>query len=56
MTSNPANGIEIVVASSGVGDELVAAFSRLIQLSRSAAVPTPDVLGQIRGGRGPIRC
>jgi hypothetical protein len=47
MTSNPANGIEIVVAS-GVDDELIAAFSRLIpQLSRTAAVPTPDVLRQI---------
>ena len=47
MTSDAANGIEIVVASR-VDDELVAAFGRLIpQLSRTAAVPTPDVLRQI---------
>jgi hypothetical protein len=47
MTSDPASGIEVVVASS-VDDELVAAFGRLIpQLSRSAAVPTPDIVRQI---------
>jgi ribosomal protein S18 acetylase RimI-like enzyme len=47
MTSNPANGIEVAVASS-VDDELVAAFSRLIpQLSRSATVPTPDLIREI---------
>jgi ribosomal protein S18 acetylase RimI-like enzyme len=47
MISKPANGIEVVVARS-VDDELVAAFGRLIpQLSRSAAVPTPDVMRQI---------
>lgn len=47
MASTPANGIEVAVASS-VDDELVAAFSRLIpQLSRSAAVPTPDLIREI---------
>jgi ribosomal protein S18 acetylase RimI-like enzyme len=47
MVSIPANGIEVAVASS-VDDELVAAFSRLIpQLSRGAAVPTPDVIREI---------
>ena len=47
MVSVSANGIEVAVASS-VDDELVAAFSRLIpQLSRSAAVPTPDLIRQI---------
>ena len=52
MTSNPANGIEVVVASS-VDDELVAAFGRLIpQLSRSAAVPTPDIIRQIVEAEG----
>lgn len=47
MASTPANGIEVAVASS-VDDELVAAFSRLIpQLSRGAAVPTPDLIREI---------
>ena len=47
MASISANGIEVAVASS-VDDELVAAFSRLIpQLSRSAAVPTPDLIREI---------
>ena len=47
MASTPANGIEVAVASS-VDDELVAAFSRLIpQLSRSADVPTPDLIREI---------
>ena len=40
---------EITVnAASGVDDELIAAFNRLIpQLSRSAAVPTPDAIREI---------
>ncbi len=47
MISISANGIEVAVASS-VDDELVAAFSYLIpQLSRSAAVPTPDLIREI---------
>ena len=47
MVSTSANGIEVAVASS-VDDELVAAFGRLIpQLSRSAAVPTPDLIREI---------
>ena len=47
MVSTSANEIEVAVASS-VDDELVAAFSRLIpQLSRSAAVPTPDLIRKI---------
>jgi len=47
MVSTPAGGIEVVVASR-VDDELVAAFGRLIpQLSRTAAVPTPDLIRQI---------
>jgi ribosomal protein S18 acetylase RimI-like enzyme len=47
MVSVSANGIEVAVASS-VDDELVAAFSCLIpQLSRSATVPTPDLIRQI---------
>ncbi len=47
MVSTSANGIEVAVASS-VDDELVAAFNRLIpQLSRSAAVPTPDLIREI---------
>jgi ribosomal protein S18 acetylase RimI-like enzyme len=42
-----ANGIEIAVASR-VDDELVAAFRRLVpQLSRSATVPTPDLIREI---------
>jgi len=47
MVSTPASGIEVVVASR-VDDELVAAFSRLIpQLSRTATVPTPDLIREI---------
>jgi len=47
MVSTPAGGIDVVVASR-VDDELVAAFGRLIpQLSRTAAVPTPDLIRQI---------
>jgi ribosomal protein S18 acetylase RimI-like enzyme len=47
MAFTSANGIEVAVASS-VDDELVAAFSRLIpQLSRSADVPTPDLIREI---------
>lgn len=42
-----ANGIEIAVATR-VDEELVAAFTRLIpQLSRSAPVPTPDLIREI---------
>ena len=42
-------GGEITVSeASGVDDELIAAFNRLIpQLSRSAAVPTPDAIREI---------
>jgi ribosomal protein S18 acetylase RimI-like enzyme len=37
-----------VAAAERVDDELIAAFNRLIpQLSRSAAVPTPDVIREI---------
>jgi ribosomal protein S18 acetylase RimI-like enzyme len=40
-----------VSAASGVDDELVAAFSRLIpQLSRSAAIPTPGAMREIVEG------
>ena len=47
MGSTPAGEIT-VGAASGVDDELIAAFDRLIpQLSRSAAVPTPDVIREI---------
>jgi ribosomal protein S18 acetylase RimI-like enzyme len=47
MAFTSGNGIEVAVASR-VDDELVAAFSRLIpQLSRSAAVPTPDLIREI---------
>jgi len=47
MVSTSGNGIEIAVAVS-VDDDLVAAFSRLIpQLSRSAAVPTRDLIREI---------
>ena len=47
MVSTSGNGIEIAVAAS-VDDDLVAAFSRLIpQLSRSAAVPTRDLIREI---------
>ena len=46
-----ANGIEVAVATT-VDDELVAAFGRLIpQLSRSAAVPTPDLIQEIGEAR-----
>jgi ribosomal protein S18 acetylase RimI-like enzyme len=42
-----ADGIEIAVATR-VDEELVAAFTRLIpQLSRSAPVPTPDLIREI---------
>jgi ribosomal protein S18 acetylase RimI-like enzyme len=42
-----ADGIEIAVATR-VNEELVAAFTRLIpQLSRSAPVPTPDLIREI---------
>jgi len=42
-----ADGIEIAVATR-VDEELVAAFTRLIpQLSRSAPVPTPDLVREI---------
>jgi ribosomal protein S18 acetylase RimI-like enzyme len=42
-----ADGIEIAVATR-VDEELVAAFTRLIpQLSRSAPVPTPDLICEI---------
>jgi ribosomal protein S18 acetylase RimI-like enzyme len=47
MGSSPAGEIK-VAAVSRVDDELIAAFNRLIpQLSRSAAVPTPDVIREI---------
>src|SRR6266700_756862 len=47
MVSTSGNGIEIAVSAS-VDDDLVAAFSRLIpQLSRSAAVPTRDLIREI---------
>jgi len=37
-----------VVAASGVDEELIAAFNRLVpQLSRSAAVPTPELIREI---------
>jgi hypothetical protein len=52
MVFTPGNGIEVAVASS-VDDELIAAFSRLIpQLSRGAAVPTPDLIREIVRGSG----
>ena len=45
--SAPGEDIEVAAATT-VDDELVAAFGRLIpQLSRSAAVPTGEVLGEI---------
>jgi len=51
MGSGSGNGIEVAVASR-VDDELVAAFNRLIpQLSRSAAVPTPDLIREIVGAQ-----
>jgi ribosomal protein S18 acetylase RimI-like enzyme len=45
----PASAGEIrVTAARRVDDELIAAFNRLLpQLSRSAAVPTPDVIREI---------
>ncbi len=47
MRSASANGIEVAVASR-VDDELIAAFHRLIpQLSRSATVPTGDLIREI---------
>jgi 8-oxo-dGTP pyrophosphatase MutT (NUDIX family)/GNAT superfamily N-acetyltransferase len=47
MSSGPARDIQVASASR-VDDELVAAFDRLIpQLSRSAAVPTPDLIREI---------
>src|SRR6266540_6160707 len=47
MGSTSAGGIEVATANR-VDDELVAAFNRLIpQLSRSAAVPTPDLIREI---------
>jgi len=47
MSSGPARDIQVASASR-VDDELIAAFDRLIpQLSRSAAVPTPDLIREI---------
>jgi ribosomal protein S18 acetylase RimI-like enzyme len=47
MSPTP-DGEITVSAASGVDDELIAAFNRLIpQLSRSAAVPTPDAIHEI---------
>jgi len=47
MSSGPARDIQVASASR-VDDELIAAFNRLIpQLSRSAAVPTPDLIREI---------
>ena len=47
MVSNSADGIEVAIATR-VDDELVAAFGRLIpQLSRSASVPTPDLIRDV---------
>src|SRR5882762_4745235 len=47
MSSTSAGEIR-VAAANRVDDELIAAFNRLIpQLSRSAAVPTPDVIREI---------
>src|SRR5712671_840328 len=47
MSSTRGGEITVSVAS-GVDDELIAAFNRLIpQLSRSAAVPTPDAIREI---------
>lgn len=45
--SNSADGIEVAIATR-VDDELGAAFGRLIpQLSRSARVPTPDLIREV---------
>jgi hypothetical protein len=47
MGSTSGGEIE-VVAASGVDEELIAAFNRLVpQLSRSAAVPTPGLIREI---------
>jgi 8-oxo-dGTP pyrophosphatase MutT (NUDIX family)/GNAT superfamily N-acetyltransferase len=47
MSSGPARDIQVASASR-VDDELIAAFNRLVpQLSRSAAVPTPDLIREI---------
>jgi ribosomal protein S18 acetylase RimI-like enzyme len=47
MGSTSGGEIE-VVAASGVDEELIAAFNRLVpQLSRSAAVPTPELIREI---------
>jgi ribosomal protein S18 acetylase RimI-like enzyme len=47
MGSTSSGAIE-VVAVSGVDEELIAAFNRLVpQLSRSAAVPTPELIREI---------
>ena len=47
MGSTSGGEIEIVAAS-GVDEELIAAFNRLVpQLSRSAAVPTPELIREI---------
>src|SRR3989449_11744287 len=47
MGSTSAGAIEVATANR-VDDELVAAFNRLIpQLSRSAAVPTPDLIREV---------
>jgi len=47
MSPIPSNGIEVAAASS-VDDELVDAFGRLIpQLSRSAAIPSPNFIREI---------
>jgi 8-oxo-dGTP pyrophosphatase MutT (NUDIX family)/GNAT superfamily N-acetyltransferase len=47
MSSGPARDIQVASASR-VDGELIAAFDRLIpQLSRSAAVPTPDLIREI---------
>ena len=47
MASTSADEIKVCAASSS-DDELIAAFNRLIpQLSRSAAVPTPELIREI---------
>ena len=47
MSSTPIGEIKIAAAI-GVDDELIAAFNRLVpQLSRGAAVPTPEVIREI---------
>jgi ribosomal protein S18 acetylase RimI-like enzyme len=47
MGSTSSGEIE-AVAASGVDEELIAAFNRLVpQLSRSAAVPTPELIREI---------